>query len=122
MKSAAELDNEAQAQDRLVTSMNERHRRSYLRKLERGDVEGAAKVAAKAKAAAELDNGDFDDNEEDDFSDFDDALSKPTSSNATKIDLVAGNGRSLGLQEEDEDQEDLDEEAHIDTILTSRPK
>ncbi|KAJ3091200.1 hypothetical protein HK102_001340 [Quaeritorhiza haematococci] len=66
-KSAAEILKEEQEKQNLLASLTERQRRSYLRKLDRGDEEGAAKVLERAKNAGR--------GLGDDFDDFDDFLS-----------------------------------------------
>ncbi|KAI9102656.1 hypothetical protein DFS34DRAFT_701455 [Phlyctochytrium arcticum] len=63
VKTPAERLKESQEEQRVLASMSERQRRTYLRRMERGDEEGAQKV----KEVAEAKEGDGD------FSDFDDS-------------------------------------------------
>ena len=62
---------EKQEQDRIMESLNERQKRSFLRKIEKGDVQGAHKLAQEAAQSDEDDFSDFsdDDNEQDTFED-----------------------------------------------------
>ncbi|KAJ3295149.1 hypothetical protein HK104_002959 [Borealophlyctis nickersoniae] len=64
-KTGAQVAKEEQERERVLSDMTERQRRSYLRKLERGDGEGAAKVAAAAAAKGGDGWSDFDDSEDD---------------------------------------------------------
>ncbi|KAI9014965.1 hypothetical protein BC832DRAFT_180347 [Gaertneriomyces semiglobifer] len=64
-KTPAQKLQEEQERQRLLDSMSERQRRSYLRKIERGDEEGAHKIV---DLAAKNDNSGWSDFE-DDFSD-----------------------------------------------------
>lgn len=50
--------------DRILEKMNERQRRSYLRKRERGDDEGADKIKNSAESKADDDDFEFSDSEE----------------------------------------------------------
>ncbi|KAJ3163890.1 hypothetical protein HK101_000582 [Irineochytrium annulatum] len=72
-KTPVEVLQEQQDEERRLDSMNERQRRSYLRKMEKGDEEGAAKILEKAAAmkAARGGDDDWDDDEDDNF-DLDD--------------------------------------------------
>ncbi|KAJ3037987.1 hypothetical protein HDV00_001190 [Rhizophlyctis rosea] len=71
-KTGAELVKEEQERERILGGMTERQRRSYLRRLERGDDEGAEKVLAAAAARGNDDGwSDFDDFEDDEDEDDD---------------------------------------------------
>ncbi|KAI9206314.1 uncharacterized protein BJ171DRAFT_566670 [Polychytrium aggregatum] len=80
-----------QDHDRLLGSMNERQRRSYMRKIERGDEDGANKISQTAANAQSDDDFDLDD-----FDGMDD-----------DFDDDGGDG----LDEDEDDIEDEDEEA-----------
>ncbi|KAI9342561.1 hypothetical protein BDR26DRAFT_859177 [Obelidium mucronatum] len=60
-KTPAELQLEKQNEERLLAAMTERQRRSYLRKLERGDDAGAQRIGDRvAQAGSDADDADFD--------------------------------------------------------------
>ncbi|KAJ3074363.1 hypothetical protein HDU98_011432 [Podochytrium sp. JEL0797] len=60
-KTPAELEIEKQNEERLLSMMTERQRRSYRRKLERGEDEEAAQIAARvSNTKGDLDDEDFD--------------------------------------------------------------
>ena len=59
-KTPQEIQLEMQEEERILGGMSERQRRSYLRKMQRGDVEEAKVLANK------VDDGGWSDNEEDD--------------------------------------------------------
>ena len=73
-KTAAELVKEEQERERTLSGMTERQRRSYLRRIDKGDEEGAHKVLAAAAARSNDDGwSDFDDFEDDDQEEDDDS-------------------------------------------------
>ncbi|KAJ3238780.1 hypothetical protein HDU81_007169 [Chytriomyces hyalinus] len=59
-KTAAELLLDRQNEERLLSLMTERQRRSYARKVEREDFEGAAKIADRIRSTSNGDDDDFD--------------------------------------------------------------
>ncbi|KAI8851372.1 hypothetical protein BC829DRAFT_425040 [Chytridium lagenaria] len=65
-KTADQIHQEKQALENLVASMTERQRRSYLRKMDRGDEEGARAIVDKF-ANAKADDSDFDFDDDDDL-------------------------------------------------------
>ncbi|KND04797.1 uncharacterized protein SPPG_00500 [Spizellomyces punctatus DAOM BR117] len=72
IRTPADILREEQDQERLLASMSERQRRSYLRRVARGDDEGAQKVvlaAEKNEDGGWSDFDDFDDEEEDEEDD-----------------------------------------------------
>ncbi|KAJ3393971.1 hypothetical protein HDU84_000470 [Entophlyctis sp. JEL0112] len=71
VKTPAELLTEKQNEERLMGLMSERQRRSYLRKLERGDSDGAARIAEQVTVSAA---NEASDDGLSDFEDFDDGF------------------------------------------------
>ncbi|KAI8826846.1 uncharacterized protein EV422DRAFT_14259 [Fimicolochytrium jonesii] len=65
VKTPADLLKESQEQQRFLAAMTERQRRSYLRKMERGDEDGAKKIVVAAENNDDGGWSDFDDDEED---------------------------------------------------------
>ncbi|KAJ3057435.1 hypothetical protein HK097_006363 [Rhizophlyctis rosea] len=74
-KTPAELVKEEQERERILSGMTERQRRSYLRRMDKGDEEGAQKVLTAAASRGNDDGwsdfDDFDDDEEEDDEDED---------------------------------------------------
>ncbi|KAJ3414547.1 hypothetical protein HDV05_006461 [Chytridiales sp. JEL 0842] len=96
-KTQSELAAEKQAEERLLSRMSERQRRSYLRKLERGDEEGAERIKGKIVERGAGSDSDYDDDDFD-FSDLEDEL-----------DAVEAEGAGAGAGDED-DEDDFDDE------------
>ncbi|KAI8812468.1 hypothetical protein BJ742DRAFT_792406 [Cladochytrium replicatum] len=102
-----DTNKESQDHERLLSIMSERQKRSYLRKIEKGDEAGAEKIREKALANPRgedgIDDDDFDDDENDepvgDGDDFDD----------DENDEPLGDGEK-DEEDEDDDQEDEEDE------------
>ncbi|KAI8622048.1 hypothetical protein BC830DRAFT_1250153 [Chytriomyces sp. MP71] len=64
-KTPAEILLDKQNEERLLSLMTERQRRSYMRKLERGDDEGASKISERITGKGDDDDDDFEFSDED---------------------------------------------------------
>ncbi|KAJ3031528.1 UNVERIFIED_CONTAM: hypothetical protein HDU68_003064 [Siphonaria sp. JEL0065] len=71
-KTPAEIQLEKQNEERLLAAMTERQRRSYHRKLERGDDAGAQRIGDRVSRADKDDDSDFDFGLSDEGEDFSD--------------------------------------------------
>ncbi|KAJ3094178.1 hypothetical protein HK100_006250, partial [Physocladia obscura] len=81
-KTPAEVLLEKQNNERILSMMTERQRRSYNRKLERGDEAGAERIAALVASRSGIDDDDDDDDLDFDFSDNDDDIEDEESEEA----------------------------------------
>ncbi|TPX37758.1 hypothetical protein SmJEL517_g00669 [Synchytrium microbalum] len=98
VKLPEELLSEQQSLEALLASMSERHRRSYLRKMDKGDTEGAEKIVAKAQATNADDEDDFD--LEDDLEDEEDE----DEDDDEEAESVSKHVKHLQLADEDVDE------------------
>lgn len=100
-KTHEQQNREQQLEENLIASLSERQRRSYFRKLERGDDEGAEKILEKARNAeeddddwsfgeSELEDDDEDEEEElEELEDEEDEEDDEISEGVSKMNMLA---------------------------------